>query len=58
MSFPVDDWQFWVVTICAAACAWFVLRPLLPRALAPRPKPRPTRARLTIGGKPPDQPLP
>ncbi|MEY4535715.1 MAG: hypothetical protein RLZZ246_2033, partial [Planctomycetota bacterium] len=32
--------------------------PILPRTLKPRAKVRPTRARLTIGGKPPDAPLP
>ncbi|MFZ9690189.1 MAG: hypothetical protein ACO3DS_10175 [Phycisphaerales bacterium] len=58
MSFPVDDWQFWAVTACALVGAWFVLRPILPRTLKPRAKARPTRARLTSGGKPPDAPLP
>jgi hypothetical protein len=58
MGFPIDDWQFWAVTACALSGAWFVLRPILPKALKRRSKARPTRARLTIGGKPPDQPLP
>jgi len=30
MSFPVGDWQFWVATAIAAACAWAIMMPLLP----------------------------
>ncbi len=58
MGFPIGDWQFWLVTACALAGAWFVVKPFLPKAWKPKPKSRPTRARLTIGGKPPEQPLP
>jgi hypothetical protein len=27
-SFPADDWQFWVVTACAAAAVVFLTRPI------------------------------
>ena len=61
MSFPVDDWQFWAATAVAAACAWLVMRPLLPsRRKAPdcpgcpsgerRAEPASRKATLTIGG--------
>jgi hypothetical protein len=31
MGLPVDDWQFWVVTLAALAGLWFVVRALRPR---------------------------
>jgi len=58
MGFPIGDWQFWLVTAIALTGAWFVVKPFLPKSWKPKPKARPTRARLTIGGKPPEQPLP
>lgn len=30
MAIPVDDWQFWVATLAAAASGWLVLRNLFP----------------------------
>jgi hypothetical protein len=48
--FPVDDWQFWVVTALALGAAAFLLRGLLPDRL--RKKRRGNRTKLTIDGKP------
>jgi hypothetical protein len=32
MSFPLADWQFWVVTASAAVALWSLVRPFLARA--------------------------
>lgn len=48
MRFPVQDWQFWLVTLTCAGAAWWVLRSLLPRLR--RRKGR--SATLTIEGQP------
>ncbi len=45
MSVPVDDWQFWVVTLLFLVCVWLVVRPLLPRRGGARKK-----VKLTIKG--------
>lgn len=29
---PWGDWQFWVVTLVAAAAAWWVLRTVIPQS--------------------------
>jgi hypothetical protein len=66
-SFPADDWQFWVVTACAALAVLFLTRPLWkPLVGLGRRKqancpgcpngdadkpPRPKHVDLTIGGK-------
>lgn len=52
MPFPIDDWQFWVVTVVAfAAAAWLVWR-LAPHRLF-RAKRRGSKpATLTVGGRP------
>ncbi|HEX2253721.1 MAG TPA: hypothetical protein VHQ65_10690 [Thermoanaerobaculia bacterium] len=34
MTFPVGDWQFWVVTLSAVGSLWMLVRPFL----APRGK--------------------
>jgi hypothetical protein len=48
---PVGDWQFWVVTLLAAACLLFVVR-----AVAPRPgKKRGKRVSLTVEREDPGQ---
>ena len=61
MSFPAGDWQFWVATAIAAACAWTIIRPLIPSRRKPtacpgcpsgekRAEAAPRKATLTIGG--------
>ncbi|MGD2113856.1 MAG: hypothetical protein PVG07_02315 [Acidobacteriota bacterium] len=30
MSFPIADWQFWIVTLTAAGSVWALVRPFLP----------------------------
>jgi hypothetical protein len=56
--FPIDDWQFWVVTAAAAVAAGWLLRGVL-RAIVPeryrRRRGRGRRATLTVGGKPVDR---
>jgi hypothetical protein len=52
MSFPLHDWQFWVVTALAAAAAAWLIRGLLRFILhTRRGKAPPKRATLTIEGK-------
>lgn len=46
--FPVDDWQFWVVTVLAVGALAFLLRGLLPGAKKRRGR---SRTPLTIDGK-------
>ncbi len=56
MSFPVHDWQFWVVTAAALVAALWMIRDFLPfAALKRRRKARrhSRRATLTVKGKPP-----
>jgi hypothetical protein len=64
MNFPINDWQFWVATAIAAACAWAIAAPLLPsRRKAPSCPGCPSGesrggrsqrpATLTIGGERP-----
>lgn len=43
---PVDDWQFWVVTVAGLLAAVWLIRLVLPK------KKRGTKASLTVGGKP------
>jgi len=66
-SIPLDDWQFWVVSACAALAVLFLTRPLWKplvglgtRKQANCPgcpngdadkPPRPKHVDLTIGGK-------
>lgn len=56
MSFPVSDWQFWVVTPLAALGACWVLRRLLPERLNPFRRRKGTSANLTVEGRPPAKP--
>jgi len=42
---PINDWQFWVVTIIVIGALW-----LLKSALIPKKKG--TKTTLTVGGKP------
>jgi len=52
MSFPIHDWQFWVVTALAAcAAAWLVRKVVRFILRTRRGKSAPKRATLTIGGK-------
>jgi NhaP-type Na+/H+ or K+/H+ antiporter len=62
---PIDDWQFWIVTILALTAVVLVIRPLIPyKSAAPRcgscPSADPdgshsrTRATLTVEGRRPD----
>jgi len=43
---PIDDWQFWVVTVAGLLAALWLVRLVLPK------KKRGTKASLTVGGKP------
>lgn len=55
MSFPVHDWQFWVVTALAAGALGWLLREVAPvRSLKERRrrKAQQRRAALTIEGRP------
>ncbi len=47
MSFPVGDWQFWMVTALALGAAFVVIRTLVPRR-----RKRAKRATLTVEGRP------
>lgn len=49
-TFPVHDWQFWVVTSLALCAVIFLAWQVIPRALGRKGKAR--KATLTIGGKP------
>ncbi len=52
-AFPVDDWQFWVVTLAAlGALAFIVWRSLGKRLLRKRSKGGSKAAPLTVEGKP------
>ena len=42
---PIDDWQFWVVTLAMLASLWLLKIVLLP-------KKKGTKTTLTVGGKP------
>ena len=42
---PINDWQFWVVTIVMLASLWLLKLVLLP-------KKKGIKATLTVGGKP------
>ena len=53
MSFPIHDWQFWVVSVAALAALVYVLRGLIFKKK--RRKRKGQRATLTIGGKPPEK---
>jgi hypothetical protein len=54
MTFPVHDWQFWVVTIIAAFAAWMVLRMVWPPGWWPRRRKAASHTTtLTVGGKTP-----
>src|ERR1051326_9065515 len=55
MSLPIDDWQFWVVTVVALFAAWFVLRAVIPESwwgkIGLKRKPKGRAASLTVEGK-------
>lgn len=60
MSFPIDDWQFWVALVAFAVALWWFLRPLFRRkrgdsscncAYGAPGSNEGTKTRLTIGGK-------
>lgn len=64
---PLDDWQFWAVTLLAIAAAAAIVRPLLPKSRRGKAScrgcpsgdseqgsdgsPRPRRVELTVGGR-------
>lgn len=55
MSLPIDDWQFWAVSVVALGAVWLLLRPILASkssdgcdTCAPR---RPERTSLTVEGE-------
>ncbi len=45
---PIDDWQFWIVTIIMIGALWMLKSMLLP-------KKKGTKTTLTVGGKPVDK---
>jgi len=49
MSFPVGDWQFWVVTAAVAVVVWFAVRAAARSFSSKRP---PRRVNLTINREP------
>ncbi|MFG0330070.1 MAG: hypothetical protein ACF8PN_09250 [Phycisphaerales bacterium] len=63
MRLPLDDWQFWVVTLVGLFAAWIVVRPFLPSrkkakggacggcASGAAATAKPKRVNLTVGGK-------
>lgn len=52
MKLPVNDWQFWVVSVGALVALVYLLRNILPEKWVPFRKSRKGRAAtLTIGGK-------
>jgi len=60
MTFPITNWQFWLVTLLALAALLWMLRVLLPipflgRKLRDKRKGR-SRVDLTIGGRDADKP--
>jgi hypothetical protein len=48
-TFPVGDWQFWAVSVCALAAVLFLCRGLIPGKK--RKKQREKRVTLTIDRK-------
>lgn len=53
MSFPVDDWQFWVVTALVLLAAAYIAHRVVPARFLPwKKRPKGRSATLTIGGKP------
>ena len=55
--FPVDDWQFWVVSALALVAALWLIRisplwTLCLRLTGRKRKAKGSRATLTVGGKP------
>ncbi len=53
MSFPVGDWQFWVVTACFVLALVWLLRGVLPGKKKRKAKRSATRATLTVEGRSP-----
>lgn len=54
MTFPLHDWQFWVVTGAALLAALWLLRGILPIPWLKRRRRRRRQSRsatLTVGGK-------
>ena len=54
MSLPVDDWQFWVVTLLCVGAAWWLLRDIIPIPYLTKRRRRrrgEKRAKLTISAK-------
>jgi len=51
MSFPIHDWQFWVVTALFVAAILWVARGILPGSASRRHR-RGRRTTLTLGGRP------
>jgi hypothetical protein len=59
VKLPLDDWQFWVVTLVALAAAYFVLRAIVPESLwakiGLKRKPKGRAASITVEGKAPER---
>ena len=51
-AFPIDDWQFWVVTALFIGAILWLARGILPWSKKRRAKK--TRVTLTVGGRTPD----
>lgn len=56
MSFPIHDWQFWVVTALALGAAAWLVRGVIRFAVhARRGRAAPKKTPLTIEGRAPDR---
>jgi hypothetical protein len=51
LSFPVSDWQFWVVTLLALFALWYLSRSILPPGFGGKRRGKSTKTTLTIGGQ-------
>lgn len=57
MSFPVDDWQFWLASVIVLIAAVVAFRAVVPLSLLTgraRKRGKRTRVSLTIGGEKPN----
>lgn len=62
MSFPVDDWQFWVATLAGLVAVWWLTKGLIPwgrilgRTSARRARSRKVTLTISAPGRDPNQP--
>ncbi len=54
MRLPIDDWQFWVTTLCALVALIFLIRALgIWKLIRKKRRVTSTRVSLTVGGRTP-----